>query len=85
MVYTNPTINRLSRAIQKVISNKGGAENRVLHEERMSAMIYKYTKSLPMMATTNIMPSSGKHSDFDRLYRLSRYISSSLPALQPRV
>ena len=60
-IYNNPTINQLSRAIQQKIIGNGdiGAEpllNALSREERMSAMIYRYTKSLPARPTTTSTP-----------------------------
>jgi nucleoside-diphosphate-sugar epimerase len=52
MIYKNPSIDRLSRAIMTALNNndhlgKTSPESTISREEKISAMIYKYTKSLP--------------------------------------
>jgi aryl carrier-like protein len=66
-IYNNPTINQLSRAIQQRIT---GNDHNVIkasptlmsREKKMSAMIHKYTKSLPAGPVTGIPPPSGKYT-----------------------
>jgi hypothetical protein len=53
MIYQNPSIDRLPRAIINALANNGqpcetgSPESTISREEKMSAMIYKYTNSLP--------------------------------------
>ncbi|KAJ5529641.1 hypothetical protein N7527_003034 [Penicillium freii] len=66
LIYNNPTINQLSRAIQQRITHNDHNAIKVSptsmsREEKMSAMIHKYTKLLPAAPVTDIPPPSGKY------------------------